>query len=112
MRTPVCRPASNGPTLLTARTNPPPGILATQTVKYFNFRDIDNIRGRFAWLVIFLTILCCLKTAQNIIIVWDTVLANFANPDVSGLLVATAWSHYTTSLSVSNTYASIPLREG
>lgn len=75
------------------------GILAAQTANYFNFRDVDNTQRRFTWLVIFLTILCCLKTAQNISIVWDTVLANFANPDVSGLLVATAWSHYTTSLS-------------
>lgn len=41
-----------------------------------------------------------MKTAQNITIVWQTVIDNFANPDVSMMLVALDWWHYTTSLSV------------
>jgi hypothetical protein len=91
---------------------PLPGILTAQTANYFNFRGLDNTQRRFTWLVIFLTILCCLKTSQNISIVWDTVLANFANPDVSGLLIITAWSHYTTSLSVSIYVRQYPVEAG
>ncbi|CAG7853224.1 SubName: Full=Uncharacterized protein {ECO:0000313/EMBL:CCA72913.1} [Serendipita indica DSM 11827] len=75
------------------------GILAAQTANYFSYRDADGSHRRFAWLVIVLTILCLLKSAQNITIVWDTVIAAFANPDVSMMLVATNWWHYTTSLS-------------
>ena len=80
----------------------PTGILAAQTANYFSYRDVDGSHRRFTWLIVTLTILCLLKSAQNITIVWDTVIANFANPDVSMMLVAFNWWHYTESLSVSS----------
>lgn len=75
------------------------GIIAAQTANYFGFRDVDGTKSRFTWLVILLLIMCCLKTAQNITIVWDVTVTNFANPDVAMMLVAVNWWHYTTSLS-------------
>ncbi|KAG8847135.1 hypothetical protein FRB91_012066 [Serendipita sp. 411] len=75
------------------------GILAAQTTHYFTYRDAEGQTRRFAWLVIVLTIMCLVKSAQNVAIVWNTVITNFANPDVSLMLVATNWVHYTTSLS-------------
>lgn len=75
------------------------GVLAVQVTNYFTYNSGDGTHRRFAWLVILVTLLCLLKSAQNVYIVWNTVLSNFANPDVSMMLVATNWVHYSTSLS-------------
>jgi len=74
------------------------GIMAAQVANYFNFRDVDGSKSRFTWLIVVLIVLCTIKSAQNVTIVWQTVISNFANPDVSSLLVATNWIHYSTSL--------------
>ncbi|KAG8826246.1 hypothetical protein FRC17_008308, partial [Serendipita sp. 399] len=75
------------------------GILAAQATHYFTYRDIEGQARRFGWLVIVLLVMCAVKSAQNVKIVWDTVIKNFANPDLSMMLVAIDWVHYTTSLS-------------
>lgn len=77
-----------------------PGILIAQTTKYFTYDTGDSSNRRFVYLVLFLSVICILKSAQNINVVWTTVVTNFANPDVAMMLTAVDWWHFTSSLSV------------
>lgn len=75
------------------------GILLVQTTNYFASHGGSNDPRRFAYLIVFLQLLCCLKTLQNVVIVWDLVreiymgsiillisnlklVSNFSNPYV------------------------------
>jgi hypothetical protein len=66
---------------------------------YFLYSEGATAR-RFTWLVIVLILMCILKSVQDVVIVWQTIIENFANPDVSMMLVGIYWWHYTTSLTV------------
>jgi hypothetical protein len=76
------------------------GILTTQLTNYFSYKTTDPSFRRFTWLVILVTVLCLLKSTQNIYILWELVVTNFANPDVAAILSYTYWWAYTTSLMV------------
>ncbi|PVF93873.1 hypothetical protein CPB86DRAFT_789625 [Serendipita vermifera] len=79
------------------------GILLAQTTTYFTsyegFSASSDTRRRLSWLVIGLTILCLLKSLQNIVDVWEIAIANYCNPENSLFLVIGEWKHYTASLS-------------
>ncbi|KAG9054784.1 hypothetical protein FS842_004170 [Serendipita sp. 407] len=75
------------------------GILMMQTADFFSYKDPRGQSKRFVWLVLVLNVLCLIKTAQNIKIVWATMIANYANPDVSLMLIGVDWSHYSAGLS-------------
>ncbi|KAG8829571.1 hypothetical protein FRC17_006373 [Serendipita sp. 399] len=76
------------------------GILVMQTSNYLSFEDPKGHPLRFVWLVLILNVLCLIKSAHNIRIVWDVMVANYANPDMSVTLLAVSWTSYTTALSV------------
>ncbi|PVF94920.1 hypothetical protein CPB86DRAFT_800117 [Serendipita vermifera] len=74
------------------------GILAAQTTNYFTSQRITSHQGpSLTWLVVGLTILCILKSIQNIANVWEFVVTNFCNPDVASSLDGGEWKHYTHS---------------
>ncbi|CAG7849685.1 SubName: Full=Uncharacterized protein {ECO:0000313/EMBL:CCA74094.1} [Serendipita indica DSM 11827] len=73
-------------------------VAPSQTANFFGFRDTDGSKNRFTWLVILLNALCITKSAQNILICWNMVIANYCNPDVTVLLIAVDWRHYSTGL--------------
>lgn len=77
-----------------------------QVTHYFLSSSGDSSRRRFSWLVVVLTILCILRSSQIIKIVWDTVVTNFANPDLARILVNIRWWHYTEGLFVCSLYPS------
>jgi hypothetical protein len=77
------------------------GILAAQTTAYFKNQSTGSIRRPSpAWLVIGLTILCLLKSLQNIANIWELVITNYCNPDSASALPVGEWKHYTHSLLV------------
>ncbi|CAG8687624.1 1454_t:CDS:2 [Acaulospora colombiana] len=78
------------------------GILASQVAVYFSLQKKRNIKSNqgpnLTWLVIGVTILCLIKSLQNIVNTWELVVTNYSNPDVSLSLPESEWKHYTTSL--------------
>ena len=79
----------------------PLGILTTQVTNYLTYKTEDPTYRRFKWLVILVMALCLLKSVQNIYIIWETVVTNFANPSVAAILPFSYWWDYTTSFMVS-----------
>ncbi|PVF94918.1 hypothetical protein CPB86DRAFT_764907 [Serendipita vermifera] len=79
------------------------GILASQTVVYFALQKKRSVKSNqgpnLTWLVIGLTVLCLIKSLQNIVNVWELVVTNFCDPDVASSLSEGEWKHYTNSLS-------------
>ncbi|KAJ7109522.1 hypothetical protein C8R44DRAFT_290686 [Mycena epipterygia] len=68
------------------------GVICCQTYNYFTFRRTDQGLSRYyAHLVIFVTFLSILKTAQAIAVVWVQNVLQYANPDVATTLVNVAW---------------------
>lgn len=78
------------------------GILLAQTTAYFNSQHgqsgRSNRRPNLTWLVLIVTILCLIKSLQNIVNVWELAITNFCNPDVASSLSESDWKHYTNSL--------------
>ncbi|KAG8823034.1 hypothetical protein FRC19_004769 [Serendipita sp. 401] len=75
------------------------GVLVTQSTKFLSYNDPKGRSKRLIWLVIVLNVLCLVKTSQNIKIVWDTMITNYANPDCAWILLSVEWLHYTEGLS-------------
>ncbi|KAJ7066464.1 hypothetical protein C8F01DRAFT_1123371 [Mycena amicta] len=70
------------------------GIVLCQVVTFFRSqsrRTQEGLGRHYRWLVLVVTFLSIIKTAQAIGIVWVQNVMDFMNPDVARLLVAKAW---------------------
>ncbi|PVF94917.1 hypothetical protein CPB86DRAFT_788596 [Serendipita vermifera] len=79
------------------------GVLAAQTTTYFTLHEERSLsslkRPNLSWLVIFVGILCVLKSVQNIVDVWQLLVVNYCNPDTASTVIVTNWIFSTASLS-------------
>ncbi|PVF94914.1 hypothetical protein CPB86DRAFT_788590 [Serendipita vermifera] len=73
------------------------GILTVQTANYFTHLSGEPYRKR-TWLVIGLTILCILKSIQNILDVWGLTVEAFCDPDMASQLPWSKWQYYSAPL--------------
>ncbi|KAF7308377.1 hypothetical protein HMN09_00686300 [Mycena chlorophos] len=70
------------------------GVVLCQVANFFRSnsrRSQEGIGRYYRWLVVVVTFLSLIKTAQSIAIVWVQNVADYMNPDVARTLVAKAW---------------------
>ncbi|CAK5263753.1 unnamed protein product [Mycena citricolor] len=73
------------------------GIVACQVVTFFqSYRRHKGIERHYGRLVLVVTVLATMKTAQSLGIIWAQTVVQWMNPDVAQTLVAKAWFEVST----------------